>query len=194
MGKRRLALGFVLLLLVVLVTAAVLYIRPSERLDLDYTEVDWGAKVREMIRNENPELTINEQEFNQLAKKGLSERIAEHELPVEIKGANFNLDGNRLEADLNVSWGAIEAAVQVGYIMEFVPETERLSLTPESMSVRGIRLPPERFGLEPIDIDLGSALPDMVKVEGMQFSGNEIKAKLAIHLSGISDYLRNFIK
>ncbi|WP_435922443.1 hypothetical protein [Paenibacillus sp. DYY-L-2] len=194
MGKRRLALGFVLLLLVVLVTAAVLYIRPSERLDLDYTEIDWGAKVREMIRNENPELTINEQEFNQLAKKGLSERIAEHELPVEIKGANFNLDGNRLEADLNVSWGAIEAAVQVGYIMEFVPETERLSLTPESMSVRGIRLPPERFGLEPIDIDLGSALPDMVKVEGMQFSGNEIKAKLAIHLSGISDYLRNFIK
>lgn len=193
MGKRRLALGFVLLLLVVLVTAAVLYIRPSERLDLDYTEVDWGAKVREMIRNENPELTINEREFNQLAKKGLSERIAKHELPVEIKGANFNLDGNRLEADLNVSWGAIEAAVQVGYVMEFVPETERLSLTPESMSVRGIRLPPERFGLEPIDIDLGSALPDMVKVEGMQFSGNEIKAKLAIHLSGISDYLRNFI-
>lgn len=193
MGKRRLALGFVLLLLVVLVTAAVLYIRPSERLDLDYTEVDWGAKVREMIRNENPELTINEREFNQLAKKGLSERIAEHELPVEIKGANFNLDGNRLEADLNVSWGAIEAAVQVGYVMEFVPETERLSLTPESISLRGIQLPPERFGLEPIDIDLGSALPDMVKVEGMQFSGNEIKAKLAIHLSGISDYLRNFI-
>lgn len=193
MGKRRLAIGFVLLLLVVLVTAAVLYIRPSERLDLDYTEVDWGAKVHEMIRNENPELSINEREFNQLAKKGLSERIAEHELPVEIKGANFNLDGNRLEADLNVSWGAIEAAVQVGYVMEFVPETERLSLTPESMSVRGIRLPPERFGLEPIDIDLGSALPDMVKVEGMQFSGNEIKAKLAIHLSGISDYLRNFI-
>lgn len=193
MGKRRLAIGFVLLLLVVLVTAAVLYIRPSERLDLDYTEVDWGAKVREMIRNENPELSINEREFNQLAKKGLSERIAKHELPVEIKGANFNLDGNRLEADLNVSWGAIEAAVQVGYVMEFVPETERLSLTPESMSVRGIRLPPERFGLEPIDIDLGSALPDMVKVEGMQFSGNEIKAKLAIHLSGISDYLRNFI-
>lgn len=194
MGKRRLALGFVLLLLVVLVTAAVLYIRPSERLDLDYSEVDWGAKVREMIRNENPELTINEQEFNQLAKKGLSERIAEQELPVEIKGANFNLDGNRLEADLNVSWGAIEAGVQVGYVMEFVPETERLSLTPESMSVRGIRLPHERFGLEPIDIDLGSALPDMVKVEGMQFAGNEIKAKLAIHLSGISDYLRNFIK
>lgn len=193
MGKRRLAIGFVLLLLVVLVTAAVLYIRPSERLDLDYTEVDWGAKVREMIRNENPELTINEREFNQLAKKGLSEHIAEHELPVEIKGANFDLDGNHLEADLNVSWGAIEAAVQVGYVMEFVPETERLSLTPESMSVRGIRLPPERFGLEPIDIDLGSALPDMVKVEGMQFLGNEIKAKLAIHLSGISDYLRNFI-
>lgn len=192
MGKRRLTVGFVLLLLVLLITAAVLYIRPSERLDLDYTEVDWGAKVREMVQTKSPELTIDEQEFNQLAKKGISEHISEHPLPMEIKGAEFDVDGNRLKADLNVSWGAIDAAVRVGYVMDFATETERLELTPESMSLRGIRLSPARFGLEPIVMDLGGALPEVVKVEGLQFSGNDIKVKLAINWLGVSEYLQNF--
>ncbi|WP_410772262.1 hypothetical protein [Fontibacillus sp. BL9] len=187
MGKRRLVIGFFLLMLVLLIAAIVLYIRPAKSLDLHYAAVSWEDKLRGMAETRRPELTLTEQELNNLSKKELKQYIDEHELPVQITGADFQLNGDRLTADLNASWGALDVGVKADYLMEYA--LGRLLLVPEKLGIRGMTLPPERFGLEPIEIDLGNYLPDVVKVKEMSFPGKTIKVEFKLDWLEVAKYL-----
>ncbi|RCX13935.1 hypothetical protein DFP94_11946 [Fontibacillus phaseoli] len=187
MGKRRLVIGFVLLMFVLLITAIVLYIRPAKSLDLHYSAVSWKDKLRGMAESRRPELTLTEQELNHLSKKELRQYIAEHELPVRITGADFQLNGDRLTADVNASWGAIDVGVKADYLMEYA--SGRLLLVPEKLAIRELMFPPERFGLEPIEIDLGIYLPDVVKVKEMSFPGKTIKVEFTLDWLEVARYL-----
>lgn len=187
MGKRRLFVGFVLLLIVVLLVALVLYIRPAKSLDLRYSSIDWKEKLLVMAETRQPALNLSESELNQLAKKELNQYVAEQELPVNVTGAEFRLNGNRLTADLNVAWGAIEAGVEAGYLMEY--SSGKLLLVPENLSIRRFSFPPANFGLEPISIDLGQYLPEVVKVKEVNFQEKALRISFKLDWIEVARYL-----
>ncbi|MEF2967538.1 hypothetical protein V3851_17055 [Paenibacillus sp. M1] len=187
MGKRRLVIGFLLLAVVLFLAAALLYIRPAENLDLQYSDISWKDKLRHMAETRKAELTLSEQELNQLAKRELNEYIAEHTLPVQITGAEFHLNGEHLTADLNLAWGALDAGVAADYRMEYTGGG--LTLTPESLAVRNLSLTPDAFGLEPIVIDFGTYLPDIVEVKDMSFPGKSVKMEFALDWLEVARYL-----
>ncbi len=187
MGKRRLFIGFVLLLIVIVLTALVFYIRPAKSLDLHYSSISWKEKLLAMAETRRAELTLSEYELNQLAKKELNQYIAEHELPVKITGAQFRLHGSRLTADLNASWGAMDAGVEAEYRMEY--SSGRLLLVPETLSIRRFSFPPEKFGLESIAVDLGTYLPEIVQVKTMTFQEKTIQVSFKLDWMEVARYL-----
>lgn len=187
MGKRRLFVGFILLLIVVFLAALVLYIRPAKSLDLRYSSIDWKDKLIVMAETRQPELNLSESELNQLAKKELNQYIAEQDLPVKITGAEFYLNGNRLTADLNVAWGAIEAGVEAGYLMEY--SSGNLLLVPETLSIRQFSFPPAKFGLEPISIDLSQYLPEVVKVKTVSFQEKALRISFKLDWLEVARFL-----
>lgn len=187
MSKSKLFIGLFLLLLV-LITSVILYIRPTEQHDLSYTNISWQDKLQEMAETRRAEIILTEQEINQLAKKGLVEYLAAHNtLPVEVTGAEFRLYGNQITSELNVSRGLLEAGITASFRLNY--SSGQLELYPESVAVKGISLSPETVGLEPVTMDLKKYLPDVVKVQEIDFLGKSIKLKFSLDWLEIARYL-----
>ncbi|WP_334076080.1 MULTISPECIES: hypothetical protein [Paenibacillus] len=191
MGKKRLFIGFVLLAAVSIVIGLILYIRPTDQLDLRYTEISWKDKLFAMAETRRAELTLSERELNQLAKKALTEYLEEHDLPVTVTGAEFQLNGERLEARVHATWGALEAGLRAGYRMEF--SAGKLTLTPEFLRVRRVELSPGTFGLEPIIVRLDAALPDVVKIKAVDFQEHSLKIRFALDWIELARYLEGLL-
>lgn len=188
MSKSRLFIGLFLLLLVVLITSVILYIRPTEQHTLSYTNVSWQDKLQGMAETRRAEIILTEQEVNQLAKKELVEYLAEHTLPVEVTGAEFRLYGNQITSELNVTRGFLDAAITASFRLNY--SSGQLELYPESVAVKGISLPPGTVRLEPVTIDLQEYLPDVVKVQEIDFLGKSIKLKFSLDWLEVARYLK----
>ncbi|MBA9084805.1 hypothetical protein FHR92_001266 [Fontibacillus solani] len=187
MGKRRLLVGLILMALVLLLAASWLYIRPSKTLDMNYTEIAWRDKLRQMVETRKPEITITQSELNQLAKKGLAENISSKELPFEVSGSEFQLNGDRLLVYINGAWGPVEFGAEVEYSLVY--SEGKLILQPEKISIRHISVPPQQVGLEPIVIDMTSYFPDFIKIEEVDFPGKAVTVKFALDWLEIASYL-----
>lgn len=187
MRKSGRIVGFMLLTLVLLSALAIIYIRPAEQLDLHYTEISWKDKLRGMAESRKAELTITEYDLDQLAKKELQKYIAEHELPMEITGASFQLNGKQITAHLAATWGVIDAGVQAIYEMEYLEG--RLILSPITLKIRQLALQPETVGLQPILMDLGAYLPDVVEVKEIIFQGDSLLLKFGLDWLEVARYL-----
>lgn len=187
MSKSRLTIGLILILLIVLVTSAVLYIRPTQQHDLSFSTISWQDKLKGMAETRRAEIIITEQEVNQLAKKELVEYQANNSLPVVVSGADFKLYGNRLTSEMNVNRGFIEAGITANFRLNY--SSGKLVLYPESMAIRGISLSPEAVGLEPVEINIQEYLPDVVKVEEVEFLGKSIKLKFSLDWLEVARYL-----
>lgn len=187
MSRSRLFIGLILLLLVVLITSVLLYIRPAEQYSLAYTNVSWEDKLKGMIETRRAEIILTEQEVNQLAKKELAQYLAAHSLPVEVTGADFRLHGNQITSQLNVTRGFIDAGITANFRLNY--SSGLLELYPESIAIKGISLSPETVGLEPVSIHLEEYLPDVIKVQEIDFQGKSIKLKFALDWLEVARYL-----
>jgi hypothetical protein len=188
MGRRRLRLGVVLILIVLILTAAVLYIRPSRTLDMSYTDIVWKDKIQQIVKTGQPEITFTEADLNNLAKKGLAEALAKKDIPVSIVGAELHLNGNLLSIDFNAEWGFLIAGGTVEYEVEY--DTGQLYLTPVSLHVKQLPLPAEKLGLEPIVVDLSTYLPEVIQITKVNFEGHDVKVRISVDLMEILNYLQ----
>jgi hypothetical protein len=177
-----------ILLILLIVAGLAAYIRPFHDLDLNYTEVDWRSKLLTIIQTQETALTLNEDELNNLAKKGIAERALAADQPYRIEGADFGLNGNELTADVIVQWGLLRAEATALYTLSF--EGGKLLLTPESVKVRGMTLSPSLFKLKAIEVDAGQYLPQLIQITDVKFEGHSLKIEFAVDWSQLPSLLR----
>lgn len=187
MGKRRLIVGLIIITFILVMISAWLYVRPSETLNMNYTEIVWEDKLYQMVEIREPKMTITEYEINQIAKQGLSEYVQTHELPFRINGSNFQLNGDRLTGTIHGEWGPIAFAAQVEYIMRV--DNKTLVLQPENVSIRHLAVSPERLGLEAIELDLAAYFPDFIQLSEVKFPGKTINITFALDWLEVARYL-----
>lgn len=187
MGKRRLAVGLILITLILAVISIWLYVRPSGTLNMNYTEIAWEDKLHQMVQTREPKITLTEYEINQIAKQGLSEYMKTHELPFRITGANFQLTGEKLIGTINGEWGPVEFGTNVEYVIQVNNTT--LILQPENVSIRHLSVSPEQVGLDIIELNLASYFPDFIQLSEVEFPGKTIHLTFALDWLEIARYL-----
>lgn len=187
-GRRRLTLGIVLILIVLILTAGVLYIRPSKTLDMSFSDIVWKDKLQQIVKTRQPEITFTEADLNNLVKKGLAEALTKKDIPVSITGAELHLNGNLLSIDFNAEWGFLVGGGTVEYRLEY--DAGQLYLTPVSLHVKQLPLPAEKLGVEPIVVDLSTYLPDVIQITEVNFEGHDVKVRISVDLLKIINYLQ----
>lgn len=167
----KLLLAFIVLV-VLLVGGLVWYIAPDEDLDLAYAEVPIREKIVSMAKKLKLEIVITEQEINDLAKKQLAAhpRIGPD---IEVTGARFELNGDRLTAHLNLIYRGLIRAQAAAY---FQLEWKRPSIvaTLQRTEIKGYELPSAWVSLKPIAIPVEDKLPDFVGIRNVDFEANGI--------------------
>ncbi|MCY7519527.1 hypothetical protein [Paenibacillus larvae] len=174
MLKKILWTLFILILLIVLIGAGIYwYVKPQKELDLRYRDTSLKSKIMDMVKNLNTELVLSSDEINQLAKKEIAKRPNVRP-DVRITGADFKLNGNELEGDINLLYkDTISAGVKIWYTMEWQDGT--LKLTPKDAKIRSVHLPLSFVKLPAMSIGLNDHLPGVVKVKHVTFENQGIK-------------------
>ncbi|MNJ54283.1 hypothetical protein D3C77_497170 [compost metagenome] len=157
---------------------------------MSYSEIVWKEKLGEMIDTRKPEIVLTAEEFNSLAKQKLLEELQNYELPVSVNGAEFQLAGDTLLVHINGSWGRVEFGAGIHYVMEY--SAGRLYLTPNAVNVRQISLSPHLLGLERVEVNPGSYLPDIAAVQDMTFHDRSMTIKLTLDWIEIARYLSSY--
>ncbi|GGA50442.1 hypothetical protein [Paenibacillus physcomitrellae] len=178
----------ILLILVIAMVGIIFYIRPTHQLDLNYKEVDWKTKLLTMVETQETVLTLNEEEINDLAKKGIAERTAATGLSYQIEGLDIRLNDNEMTADAIVKWGSLRAEAAVVYHLSF--DEGRLLLKPQSVDIRGSSLSPSLLKLKSIVVDPGQYLPEVIQITDMAFENRELKIKFAVNWLQLPGLLR----
>jgi hypothetical protein len=152
------------------------YIAPDEELDLSYQNINIREKATDMIKQLKPELILTEADVNNLIKKNLDPNVSEH---VVVEGALFDLEGDRLIANMNVKYrDRVPMAIRAEYRLEW--QDPNLALRPQSLSIKGIDLPLDM--LETIIVDLDLPTGDLVKVKEVRFEGNTVRVEFNLSL------------
>lgn len=180
MGRVFKRLFITLVVLVMIVGGAVWwllsYIAPDQQLNLNYNPIDVKQKALDMVKALKPELLLTEEDVNNLIKKHIHTDVAEN---VRLNGAKFYLQGDRLVADLNVTYrDRIPAQLQAEYRMEW--EEPNLVLRPQSLSVKDLKLPIDL--LETITVPLDLPTGEMVEVKEMVFANSQIKVLFNLNI------------
>lgn len=180
MGKflKRLFITLIVLLLIAGGAAwwFLSYIAPDKPLDLNYNPIDVRQKAVDMVKRLKPELVLSEEEVNDLIKKNIDRDVAEN---VRLDGAQFRLKGDRLVADLNITYrDRIPAQIQAEYRLEW--QNPNLALRPQSLKMKGIELPLSM--LETIVVPLDLPTGDMVSVDDVKFEEKQVKVLFDIKL------------
>lgn len=189
MGKRRLVVGVILITFILVMISVWLYLRPSETLDMNYTDVAWEDKLLQMVQTREPKMTLTEYDINQIAKQGLSEYMKTHELPFRIVGSSFHLTGDKLIGTINGEWGPIEFGTNVEYVIQVDNTTSTLILRPSNVSIRHISVAAEQLGLDSIELNLASYIPDFVQLSEVEFPGQTIDMTFDLDWMEIASYL-----
>jgi hypothetical protein len=171
-----------LVLLIVLcaaaVQAAVRYVQPAEELDLVYSEVSISANLTEMLRNRQLSIVLSEQELSDLLKKRLAAnpQVADK---IEVKGAKFALQGDRLLTDIHAVY---DSKWDIGAKLEFVLAWEDPDIIARHVRtwVKSIEIPASTFELVPIRIHTDSILPSHVGVRSVQFANQQLLIELKL--------------
>ncbi|RUT43918.1 hypothetical protein EJP82_18405 [Paenibacillus anaericanus] len=178
---------FLILILIVL-TAGVLYIRPTQPLDMSYKDIVWKDKLIEMVETRQPEITLTNTDLNNLAKMGIAKALEEKDIPVSITGAEFRFEGNNVSVDFNAKWGFLTAGGTAKFQMEY--SEGKLRLSPVSLFVKQIPISPDKLGLVPMDIDLATYLPSIIHISQVDFEDRYIKVRISADWMAILQYLQ----
>lgn len=165
-------------IVIVAIWGAVWYVRPTQALDLKYDDLSIAVKVADMLKQFKPEVQLTEQDVNNLIKKHLAQQL---ELPhnLVVKGADFHLQGDQLEADVNVLW---DYKVHIGAKLFFQLDWNQPSI--EVMHIgtqlKDIQLPLELFEIPPITIPVEDNLPAMISIKEVIFDTQSIRIGLKL--------------
>ncbi|MCZ8517136.1 hypothetical protein O9H85_33255 [Paenibacillus filicis] len=160
-------------LCVVLLAVTLWYVQPNQKLDLSYAELPMKDKVFSMLMSRKLEVTLSEQEVNDLLKKALAQHT-QVKPGVTLTGARFYLQGERLTADVNL-------LVQGSYLAEATLDFElgweepNLTAIHTGTRIKDIRVPLGWFRLEPLRLPLNDYLPRRLTVRDIGFSGSTVK-------------------
>ncbi|WP_424768702.1 hypothetical protein [Paenibacillus sp. sgz302251] len=158
------------------------YIAPDEELDMTYASINVREKAMDMIQSMRPELVLTEADINNLIKMHLAaEGQSDIQLAqdVNLDGASFELEENRLIARMNATYmNQIPAQLNAVYALEW--QDTSIALRPQSLSVKDIGLPLSL--LEPIIIPLDLPARDMVTVSDVEFQKDQIVVRFKVSL------------
>lgn len=178
MKKFLITVIVLLSIVIVAIWGAAWYVRPSKSLDLKYEEVPIGGMILNMVKLRKPEVQLTEQDVNNLIKKRLEQN---KELPhqMSLKGASFELQGERLEADVNVLW---DHKVHVGGKLYFqlAWSPPNIEIVHTGTRIKDISLPAEWFQIAPIRIPVEDQLPDRIGINQVSFDPNVIRIGLKL--------------
>lgn len=163
---RRILLSLLVFIMLV-AGAGIWFILPTKDLDLRYHSIDVKEKILKMIETREPRITLTQEEVAQMSKKNLIKYMSTHDLGVDITGADFRMNGDRMTADVNGKWGAIPFGAELGF--RLTAHGSLLNLEHTSTHIRGVGIPLSIFKLEPIEISMKDYLPDVITVREVDF-------------------------
>ncbi|MGO4179739.1 hypothetical protein AB4Z17_01055 [Paenibacillus sp. TAF43_2] len=192
MGKtlKRLLMSFIVILLLLggALWWFLSYIAPDEPLDMSYAPIDVKEKALDMVRKMKLELVLTESDINHLIKMNMKDELAisrlesadqEFAKAIHLDGANFDLEENKLIAQMNITYkNKIPARLDAVYSLDW--ESPNIILKPQSLSVKAIQLPLSM--LETIVIPLDLPAQDVVTVRDVQFENNQIKIRFKLQI------------
>ncbi|WP_248927753.1 hypothetical protein [Paenibacillus hamazuiensis] len=171
--KGIIALG---ICLAVAAAGAVMYVQPDEHLDLSYSDISWGDKVKEMVMSRRLRVEMTEEDINQILKKTLSEKpdISDR---LRITGAQSHLSGNELTVDINALFNGYW---QVGGKLYFTLSWSDpyLTATHTRTEIKRATIPSEWLQLAPIQINVGEQVPRPFAVRSFDFTGSSMLVTL----------------
>jgi len=163
------------IIIVVIIAAGVLiwYIAPDRKLNLNYTDLNIQDKAMQMLKTKKPEITLNNEELNELAKKELIKHMGDMPPQVTVTGAEFRFHGQEVTADINGKWEFIPFGAELTFTMD--ADGSVIVLKHESTKIKSIRVPAETWGLGTLSVPLKEHLPDILRVDDVQFLDNGVK-------------------
>ncbi|MDR0270949.1 hypothetical protein [Paenibacillus sp.] len=169
-----------LVLFIIVCGAAIWYISPDKKLDLNYQDIDIEAKTMQMLKTKKPETTLSGSELNELAKKELLKHLGDIPQQITITGAEFHFSGQEVTADINGKWnGLIPFGAELTFNME--ANGSILELHHESTRIKSIQVPATMLSLGSIEVHLKDQLPDMLTVDHIEFLQDGAKLKFKIN-------------
>ncbi|RED64697.1 hypothetical protein [Cohnella lupini] len=173
MKKIVIGLLVVAILVIIAGVGGLYYIKPDKKLDLAYENIPMKDRAYDMLKNLTTELTLTEKDVINLAKKSLAEN-PRVEKDVTVTGADFDLNEDKLVADLNIVWkNRISAGIQVTYRLQW--ESPNVVATVEQAKMKGIPLPVSMFSDRVIPI--AQDLPDILKIKDLKWGEQEVKVQ-----------------
>jgi len=171
MKKLLIGLFALAFLVVVAGTAALYYIKPDKDLDLNYSHVPLEERAIDMAKKMSRELVLKSGDIENLAKKSIADDPMVEE-GVQVTGAEFELKGDLLVADLNIIWkNRVSAAIRVDYRLSW--KDPNVVAVVEKATAKGVPLPKSMFADRVIPI--GNSLPKALKIEKMTWGNDEVK-------------------
>lgn len=169
--RKLLVTLFVLLVFIVIAGVGVLYyIKPDQSLDLTYEKVPLKDRAIDMARRMSPELILTSEDLNNLAIKSLANNPQVEE-NVQVTGANFELEGELLVADLNIIWNnRVAAGLELTYRLAWV--NPNVIATVEKARLKGVTLPASMFSDRIIPI--ADDLPKWLKIKDVEWGNGQI--------------------
>lgn len=178
-GKILLRIFLTLIVLVIIVAGVTIwYIAPDRKLNLDYSDIDLKDKAVQMLKSQKPEITLNEDEMNEIAKKELVKHLGDIPQQVTITGADFQFHEQEVTADINGKWGVIPFGANLAFYMEATGSV--LELKHQSTRIKSISIPASTFGLGTISVPLKDHLPDMLTVDQIEFLQDGVKLSFKV--------------
>ncbi|WP_046216100.1 hypothetical protein [Paenibacillus wulumuqiensis] len=172
----------VLLILLVIVTAGITWlawmIAPQRNPGMDYIHLDTTAKIQTMIKEKRLEITLNQQEFNQLARRELMDHQEDYPAGLRISGADFTWEGDMIHADLRGTY----LGIPFGALLDFDAQLQgnRLVLTHQHTTVRHGQW--QGALLQPLDISLTKYFPAVVDVRQLEFERDQVIIRFRLDL------------
>lgn len=168
--KLIIVLGCALLLLVIAVGSAIWYAKPSEKLDLRYSEVPLADRALGMLKNLTTRLALSEADLNNIAKAYIAAN-PQYAPDVVVTGARFDLQGERVAARYNLKWKhRIAFDVVVDYRLQW-RDPNLLAIVDEA-TWKGHALPNGYF--DDIVIPIGQSLPKPLHIKAATLSGDQL--------------------
>lgn len=153
-------------------------VKPDQVLDLQYEDVSVVGKMLDIIKNRKLEVQLTEQDINNLVKKQLSQHSG---LPyhMTITGAQLRLQGDQVEADVNLLWDN-EVAVAAKLFFQLSWKKPDLVITHVRTEVKRVNISQDWFHLDPIRIPLSPNLPKLIAIRDVAFDPNAIRIQLML--------------
>ncbi|MFC5699720.1 hypothetical protein ACFPVX_00380 [Cohnella faecalis] len=186
---KKLILFLVALLLLAVLAGAglILYIAPDKGLNLAYEQVPVKDRAIEMVKRMKLELVLSEEDVINLAKASVADN-PQVKPDVRVTGADFDLQGELLIANLKVLWKErIPVGLQVTYRLSW--QSPNLVATVVEAKAKKIKLPLTAFDDQ--IIPLGDELPKLIQIKGIAFENDE--AKVSFKKPSLKD-LRSLIE